>query len=143
MLTWFSLYLQELPADTAAAAMPTSRGTAFTWMDGWVWALANPQAERHPRTVELAEFLTTSDFLAAWTSAAGYLPPRISALESWREVSLQNLADRVIQSGQISPPNDVMAALGPALQQAALEVLTEQADPHSAAQEAVSKAGGG
>lgn len=137
VITWSSRFLSELPVDSAAAPIPTPDGTPFTLANGWVWALSNPQVERHASTIELAEFLTASDFLARWTAAAGYLPPRSSALEGWTNTSLQRLAEQTARSAQIFPPSDVMSALSPALLQATVEVLKEQVEPQTAAQEAV------
>ena len=117
--------------------IPTPEGTAIALANGWVWALSNPQVERHSASIELAEFLTASDFLAEWTAAAGYLPPRSSALEGWTNTTLQGLAEQIARSTQIFPPTDVMITVSPALQKAVVEVLKEQIDPETAAQEAV------
>jgi ABC-type glycerol-3-phosphate transport system substrate-binding protein len=139
--TWTSRYLGPLPGDTSADSMLTQDGTPFALADGWVWALSNPQAERHPLSVELAEFLTEGDFLAEWTEEAGYLPPRGDALEGWSNTSLRNLASRIVQSSVILPPNDVLAAVGPALQEATLNVLKQIESPETAAQAAVERLG--
>ncbi len=137
IITWTSRFLSELPVDSAAAPIPTSGGTPFTLANGWVWALSNPQVERHATSIELAEFLTTSDFLSRWTATAGYLPPRSSAMEGWSNTTLQRFAEQIARSAQIFPPADVMITLNPALQQATVELLKEQVDPETAAQEAV------
>jgi multiple sugar transport system substrate-binding protein len=137
VVTWTSRFLSELPVDSAAAPIPTPEGTAIALANGWVWALSNPQVERHSASIELAEFLTASDFLAEWTAAAGYLPPRSSALEGWTNTTLQGLAEQIARSTQIFPPTDVMITVSPALQKAVVEVLKEQIDPETAAQEAV------
>jgi multiple sugar transport system substrate-binding protein len=136
VVTWISRFLSELPVDTDAAPVPTPEGVPFTLANGWVWAVSNPQVERHAAAVELAEFLTTSDFLSQWTAASGYLPPRSSALDGWSNTTLQILAEQIARSAQIFPPADVMTAVSPALQQATVEVLKEQIDPATAAQEA-------
>jgi len=81
VVTWTSRFLQSQPEDAQAARLPTLSGEAFTLADGWVWAMAGANAEHQSLAVELAEFLTDSRFLAQWTAAAGYLPPRPSALE--------------------------------------------------------------
>ena len=139
VVTWASRYLKELPVDTAAASIPTPDGVPFTLADGWVWALSNPQVDRHALAIELAGFLTMSEFLADWTSAAGYLPPRSSALADWPDTVLQNLVSRIVLSARIIPTTDVLVALSPALQQATVEVLKEQNEPAIAAQEAVER----
>jgi multiple sugar transport system substrate-binding protein len=137
-VTWTSRYLANMLADTASAPIPTEDGAAYTLATGWVWALASPQPEKQALGAQLAEFLTESDFLAQWTLAAGYLPPRPSSLQAWPDTSLQSLMSKVILSAQIYPSGDVLTSLGPLLEQATVQVLKEQADPATAAQDAVS-----
>lgn len=139
VVTWISRYLAALPADSVAVQLPTHDGAPFTLADGWVWALSNPNVERLALSVELAEFLTAGDYLAEWTALAGYLPPRSSALSGWREANLQNLAEQIARSTHVIPPADVLAAVSPALHQATVDVLKEQADPASAAESAVER----
>jgi multiple sugar transport system substrate-binding protein len=136
VITWTSRYLRELPVDTAAAPIPTSNGRPFTLANGWIWALSNPQIERHDLAIELAEFLTTSEFLSEWTAAAGFLPPRSSALAGWSDSVLQSLVSKIVLSAEIIPSTDVLTVLSPAMQEATVEVLKEQADPITAAQSA-------
>jgi multiple sugar transport system substrate-binding protein len=136
VITWTTRYLSLLPGDTAAAPIPVPGGNPFTLANGWVWALSSPQVERHPLSVELAEFLTQDEFLSEWTAAAGYLPPRASALAGWPNPALRDLADSIMQTAQVIPPTDVLAVLSPILHKATIEVLKEQANPLSAAQEA-------
>jgi ABC-type glycerol-3-phosphate transport system substrate-binding protein len=135
--SWTNRYLTTLSGDTVAAPVLTEDGTPLTLASGWVWALANPQIERQALSVDLAEFLTQGEFLSAWTEAAGYLPPRASALEGWSNAALRTLMEQIIQSARIIPPNDVMAVLGPALQNATIKVLKQQSNPVAAANEAV------
>ena len=137
IVTWTSRYLRDLPGDTSATAIPTLAGETFTLADGWVWALSTPQSERQALGVALAEFLTGGDFLARWTAAAGYLPPRASALAGWSNTTLRRLVNLVVPSAQIFPANDMLAVIGPALQKATVEVLKEQTDPKTAAQQAL------
>lgn len=137
VITWTTRYLSTLSGDTTASPIITQDGTPLTLADGWVWALSNPQTERHALSVDLAEFLTQGDFLAQWTETAGYLPPRASALEGWSNVALRGLVERIVQSARVVPPNDIMAVIGPALQQATVNVLKQQSNPVSAANEAV------
>lgn len=137
VVTWISRYLTTLPGDTAAAPILTQTGSPLTLADGWVWALSNPETERHALSVNLAEYLTDGEFLSEWSQASGYLPPRKSALEGWTNVALRVLVERIILSARIIPPNDVMAAIGPALSQATVDVLKQQSSPISAANDAI------
>ncbi len=137
VVTWMNRYLSTLPGDTVAAPIITQSGTPFTLANGWVWALSNPQTERHALSVDLAEFLTDGSFLSEWSETAGYLPPRASALEGWSNVALRGLVKKIVQSAQIIPPNDVMAVIGPTLQQATVDILKQQSTPVSAANDAI------
>ena len=129
-----SHYLQELPGDSTATLLPTQDGKPLTLIDGWVWALSNPQPDRHELSVALAESVTSSDFLADWSIASGYLPPRRSALASWPNRSLRSLVENMAESAQILPSSDVLAVLSPALHQATIEVLKQESDPQTAVQ---------
>jgi ABC-type glycerol-3-phosphate transport system substrate-binding protein len=135
-ITWTSRFLGELPGDTAAAPLPTHNGAIFTLVDGWVWALSNPQIERHALSVELAEFLTSGDFLAEYTQTSGYLPPRAAALAGWSNPALKSLVGEIVSAAQVLPPADVLTVLSPALYQATIDVLKDQADPVAAAEQA-------
>ncbi len=137
-VTWASRYLSqagELP-DIAAALLPTADGSPYSLASGWVWALSNPAPERQALGAQLAQFLTGSAYLAEWTAAAGYLPPRASALAAWHDPNLRTLVDQLVLSAHLYPSADVLASLGPPLQQAVVQVLKQQSDPLMAAQEA-------
>jgi ABC-type glycerol-3-phosphate transport system substrate-binding protein len=136
VITWTNRYLSTLPGDTAAAAILTQDGTPLTLANGWVWALSNPQPERHAMSVDLAEFLIQSEFLAEWSEAAGYLPPRESALDGWSNIALRRIVELIARSAQVIPPNDVLAVVGPALRQATVDILKQQSNPGPAANEA-------
>jgi maltose-binding protein MalE len=75
--------------------------------------------------------------LADWSIAAGYLPPRRSALASWPNRSLRSLVENMVESAQILPSIDVLAVLSPALHQATIEVLKQESDPQTAVQKAL------
>lgn len=136
VVTWASRYLAEKSSDLAAAPLPEINGKSYSPATGWVWALVSTDLERQRISTELAEFLTEGDFLANWTVDAGYLPPRVSALDAWKDASLQVLARRVVLSAQLYPSEDVLTSLAPAIEQATIKVLKRQSDPHTAAQEA-------
>jgi ABC-type glycerol-3-phosphate transport system substrate-binding protein len=139
VITWVSRYLKSPPADSVAAPVPTADGTPYTSATGWAWALASVGGERQVLSVQLAEFLTDSEFLAAWTSAAGYIPTRPAALAAWENTPLQALVSQIVPSAELIPSTDVLATIGPVLQQAALSVLEGSAVPAGAAQSAVER----
>jgi hypothetical protein len=57
-------------------------------------------------------------------------------LDGWSNSALRRIVELIAHSAQVIPPNDVMAAIGPALQQATVGILKEQSDPGPAANEA-------
>ena len=139
VIDWASRYMAELPGDTDATLIPTPDGRPFTLVDGWVWALANPQVQRHAASAELAEFLTDPDFLAKWTAAAGYLPPRASALAGWSNTPLRSLVEDIARTAHSMPPTEVMNVVGLPLEEATVDVLKEQSAPADAAEKAAQK----
>lgn len=137
VITWSNRYLKNPPADSAGAPIPTADGTPFSLATGWAWALASPDPDRQVISAQLAEFLTTSAFLADWTTAGGYLPPRPSALSFWENAAMQTFLNQVAPSAQLIPSLDVLTTLSPILQRATVDVLKEQANPATAAEIAI------
>jgi multiple sugar transport system substrate-binding protein len=142
MITQASRYLQFPPPDSTAAPIPTVSGEAFTLGDGWVWALASPTTERQELSAQLADFMTTSDFLAQWSMTAGYIPPRPSALAAWTNIPSQAFISQISISTQVVPSLDVLTSLGPVLQASTAAVLKAEMDPVTAAEDAVARLAG-
>lgn len=142
VVTWSSRYLEEPFADTELAPILTPNGRLFTLADGWVWALTTAKPAHHELSTRLAEFLTESSFLAQWTEALGYLPPRPSSLRSWSNVSVKSQLDRISSSAHLLPTQDILSSLGPALEAATVDVLKQQSDPVSAAESAINSLSG-
>ena len=42
VITWSSRYLQDLQNDTSAVSLPLVNEMPFTYADGWVWAISDP-----------------------------------------------------------------------------------------------------
>ena len=139
LATWASRYFSELPADSTAVVLPSLSSNQQTLASGWVWALSDPSPERRAIAVRLAEFLVQGDFLAEWTSAVGYLPTRSSALVSWPDQNQRALITQLVNSAQLRPSNDLIASLGPILEDATQQVIKQQSDPVLAAQAAAER----
>ena len=139
-VTSVSTYMEHklnAPVDLSLAPLPTPDGIPFTLATGWGWALAGQDPERRALSVQLAEFLVEKEFLASWTYAAGYLPPRVDALRGWQDTDLRQMVEQISYSAQLMPPADLIASIGPAVEQAVVDVLKAQSDPQSAAQTAI------
>lgn len=136
-LTWSSNYLTDLPTDAVIHPIPALNGNAYTLANGWVWAISDPDPQRRVLSTRLAAYLSTSEFLATWTQAAGYLPTRLSVLNAWNDANLRDALSQIILSAHILPPNPVLDSLRPVLSFATQQVLKQQTDPLSAASAAV------
>ena len=141
-ITGASNYLNEALADSAAVPIPTNSGEPYTYATGWVWALASTNPVKQELSVELAEFLVESSFLAEWTTATGHIPPRPNALTTWQTTSLRSLAHQVSLSSQIIPPADILTSLGTPVMENTIQVLKLQTDPVTAAQSAATSVNG-
>ncbi len=136
VVSWTSRYLKERPASLALAPLPGLKTGPYTLATGWSWALAGPDPEIQPLAVELAEFLSDSQFLAEWTQAAGYLPTRPTALSSWTDANAQIILTQIAESAHLLPSQDLLATLGPLFSEATLSVLDGEQLPLAAAQAA-------
>ena len=139
-VTWTSTYLRDTRVEQAnlgLAALPTPDGAPFTLATGWSWALSGQDSARRLMAVRLAEFLANKDFLAEWTIASGYVPPRVDALQEWPLSPARQAIEQVSYSAWLVPPDDLISTIGPALQTAVVGVLTGQTDAQSAAQAAI------
>ena len=137
VVSWTSRYLQEGSASLALAPLPGLDTGSYGLATGWSWALAGSNSDIQPLAVELAEFLSDSQFLAAWTQAAGYLPTRPTALSSWSDANVQITLTQVAESAHLLPGQDLLATLGPLFSEATLSVLNEEQLPLAAAQAAI------
>lgn len=112
-------YLSYRPAeDGGLTPLPGLDQTAFSYATGWIWALAGANPEHQQLAVELAEYLVADGFIGEMTRETGYLPTRPSIVDE---------ADRtmtaVLESAHPMPSSDVLAVLGPLMQEALARVL--------------------
>lgn len=135
--TWSSNYLSADRSGLAISPAPTADASPYTPARGWVWALSSTDENRYQSALQLASFLAESQFLSAWTQAAGYLPPRPTALEAWPPALEHQVLAELSRSASLQPAVDILQVLGPPLKQAAIAVLTGESDPASAARAAV------
>jgi len=136
-ISWVSRFLNtELP-DSALATIPTADGIPYTFATGWVWSLVSSDPERQELVAELVEFLTQSEYLGEWNHASGYLPPRPSAVITWENEAFYNTLVQIGSSAHLAPSTEIIQILGPILSENTVDVLKEQTDPATAAQNAI------
>ena len=139
-VTWSSTYLNDTRTEQASLVMvplPTPDGLPFTLASGWSWVLTGQDAARRVLSVELAEYLVEKDFLAGWSRAAGYLPPKLDALQSWPATKSRQVIEQISYSAWLVPSADLISITGPALQMAVVDVIRGGSDAQSAARAAI------
>ena len=112
-------YLSYRPSeDGALTPLPGLDQTAFSYATGWIWALAGANVENQQPAVELAEYLIADDFIGEMTRETGYLPTRPSIVEEG-----DRTMTAVLEAAYPMPSSDVLAVLGPLMQDALTRVL--------------------
>ncbi len=108
----------ESASDGEITPLPGLDEAPFSYATGWLWALAGSNSENQQLAVELAEYLVAKEFIGEWTSLTGYLPTRPSTVEEG-----DRTMTAIIDSAHPVPSNDVLAVLGPLMQEALTRVL--------------------
>ncbi len=137
VVSWTSRFMNETTLPLALAPLPGLESGTYTLATGWSWTLAGTDPENQELAVELAEFLSDSQFLAEWTQAAGYLPTRPTALSSWEDARMQLILTQIAESASLIPGEDLLVTVGPLFTEAALSVLTEEQLPTEAARSVI------
>lgn len=132
-VVWISQYLRDRPEGVVIAPLPTLDGRPYTLATGFAWAIAAPTPERQELAAQLAEYMADETFLAAWTEASGYLPPKPKVLDAWSLAGRPAALETVALSAHLVPPPEIGASLGLALQKAITQLLSGQSDPDAAA----------
>ncbi len=133
-VVWTSDFLDNAPVDAIFSTVPNPNGDACSLADAWLWTLAGSDPERQLAAVELAEYLSQSDFLAEWTTALNLLPPRPTALDE-----SETLLHELSLTAQPIPSNETVLTFGEMFRLATMSVIQDQADPRSTAQEMLEK----
>lgn len=126
---WSSRVFSDRLTEVNGAPMPTQNGRAFAMMRAWLWAITATDPERSELATELADFLTTPEFLAQYTAAANLLPPRPSSLAAWTPDANQALASQIIADAVPVPDQATQDRWGAALSQAVIAILKQEATP--------------
>jgi maltose-binding protein MalE len=133
-----ALYLRERERTgaTSARLLPTRDGTPLALGTSWSYALVTTDPVRQPLAFSLMLWLTSPSNLGAWTQAAGVLPPRASALDSWTDEPAARFARQVMSAAVLQPNAAALTVLGPPLKQAVTDALDGRLAPQAAAERA-------
>jgi ABC-type glycerol-3-phosphate transport system substrate-binding protein len=130
-IIWFLDY--QPSSDGTITPLPGLTEEPFAYATGWVWALAGSNPENQQLAVELAEHLVASDFIGEWTRETGYLPTRQSTVQEENRTIIA-----ILESAHPIPSNEVLAVLGPLMQEALTRVLNGE-EPQAVAESVVQK----
>lgn len=131
-ITWASQLLGTESPNTIMTAMPTKDARAFSYADGWVWIVVPSDTENQEFALELANFLTESDFLSSWSYAGGYLPVRQASLASWADSPYHATLEKLLPAAVLVPEGELEIEIGLGVRDAVVEVLKSQVDPQEA-----------
>ncbi len=123
LITTFNSFVVNQTDDSLAQPLPALNQGNYSLINGWMWAISEPDVRRRGVSEELAQFLTAPEFMTEWTTAAGFLPVRPSVMEGWAAQNTKTLLGRVILSAQEMPSFEVISILGEPLQEGAVDVL--------------------
>jgi len=133
LITWTSTYLSD-PQEYTITVLPSLHDGAYSLATGWVWVLTDPLPERRDTSIQLAEHLVDSGFLATWSPLAKVLPVRPSSTSGWGDATLQAEVTRIAQSAHRIPEDAILTSYGPVLQNATLQIIKIQISSTEAAQ---------
>lgn len=133
-VSWVSNYLQTQTPLLTLAPLPGLEISQYTLAIGWSWTLAGSTPENQSLAVELAEFLSDSQFLAEWNQATGHLPTRPTALSSWSDAKSKMRLIQTAESANLVPSQELLSIVGPLFAEATLSVMNGEKLPVEAAQ---------
>jgi multiple sugar transport system substrate-binding protein len=120
--------------STAMAPIPTINGPGAAISRGWALALVSSDPARQSLAMEFMTQLLSPEVLGAWNLAAGYLPTRQAALDTWdEEDSYTRFASQLLQTAQPHPRIANYTQVAAALQQAIADVIAGATTPEEAA----------
>lgn len=124
--------------STDFASIPTHDGTPLTIGHGRVLAIATHNPDRQATAARLIEWLLEPDNNVAWSRATLYLPTRYAAFNLMGDEDLYwSFLQDQLEIAVPSPSFPEYDQIGRVLQQAVIEVLSEEASPEEAAAAAV------
>jgi multiple sugar transport system substrate-binding protein len=120
------------------APIPAINGPGAAISRGWALTLISSNAARQSLAMEFMAQLMSPEFVGAWSLAAGYLPTRQAALDTWdEEDSYTRFASQLLQTAQPRPRMANYTQVAAALQKAIESVITGAATPEEAAAQAI------
>ena len=128
---------------TRAVPIPTEDGMRLALAECWAYALVDSGPGRQTYALMLVDWLMRPDNLGTWSIEAGYLPPRIGAVESWPTEDIRDFASDILASSIPLPNATTLSVVGPPLKEAIASIMRGQAAPQGAAAAVINIVGDG
>lgn len=125
-------YFLSTDDNQGGAAIPSIDGQILSFANAWAWAVTSPDIERQELAISLAEFLSDAEFMAQWSSAAGYLPARESTLAAWAPSNKQALGLQIATNALLIPRQEFRSSEGAIISQAVIALLKQEISPNEA-----------
>jgi ABC-type glycerol-3-phosphate transport system substrate-binding protein len=129
---------KEVLGSTDYTSIPTHDGTALTIGRGRALAIVTHEPDRQAMALRLIEWLMAPDNIVAWSQATSFLPTRYAAFDMIGDSDpYWSFLQHQLEIARPSPAFPEYDQIGRVLQQAVIEVLSEEATPEEAAAAAV------
>lgn len=126
VLTWSSRFMNSPASGVSLQSLTGIGGEPLSLANTWSWALTTDDPDERQAVLALMQYLSEAEFMSAWTRAAGYLPPRPSALERWTDANLIVTAREMSNAAHVLPALEFRQKVGPPLAEALGNVLKGQ-----------------
>lgn len=126
VFTWSSRFMNSTASGISLQTLTGLNGEPISLANTWAWALTTDDPEERQSILALMQFLSESEFMAAWAGAAGYFPPRPSALERWTDANMIVTVREISNAAHILPALEFRQNVGPPLSEALGNVLKGQ-----------------
>jgi multiple sugar transport system substrate-binding protein len=129
---------KDVLRSTDFANIPTHDGTPLTIGRGRALAIVTHEPDRQAVALRLIEWLMAPDNIVAWSQATSFLPTRYAAFDMIGDSDpYWSFLQHQLEVATPSPAFPEYDQIGRVLQQAVIEVLSEEATPEEAAAAAV------
>jgi len=135
VITWSNRFFSSNDPNQGAGYIPSADGSIHSYVRSWAWAVASQDSSRRSLAISLAEFLSDAEFMAQWSSAAGFLPARESALTAWAPSPQQALALQIAPFAAKINPLEIRSEVGTAVSNAQILLLKDEIDSPNAVQQ--------
>lgn len=141
------LRLLQSESELAPAPLPTESGEPITVLEGWMWVIPTPDADRQQAAVRFLSWMMESGHQSAYARALAMLPSQGAALRLWEAEddplsSYAVFAETLLANGILLPSEEAFGAAGRAIQSALAGVLSGQFTAQQAVDEVLAQVGG-